>query len=61
MRRRHQLRDSDMRNFTIKQLQAAFVELYSMDNMEAYQLCFSLLEEKMGEDAFDAWMDSKGF
>ena len=50
-----------MTNFTIKQLQAAFIELYKMDNMPAYQLCFELLEAKMGEDAFDAWMDKMGY
>ena len=49
-----------MTNFTTKQLKAALIELYSMDNMKAYQLCFDLLELKIGEDAMDSFLDSQG-
>lgn len=47
-----------MKNFTVAQLKAALIELYSMDNMEAYQLCFDLLEAKIGEEALDAFLDA---
>ncbi len=50
-----------MRNFTIPQLKAAIIELYTMDNIQAYQLCFDLLEEKIGEEAMDLFLDGQGF
>lgn len=52
-----------MKNYTVKQLKDALIELYSMntdDSFNAYQLCFDLLEKKIGSEKMDEFLDAYG-
>ena len=52
-----------MKNYTVQQLKDALIALYAMKSDEAfkaYQLCFNLLEEKIGEEKMDAFTDAYG-
>lgn len=52
-----------MDKFTTKQLQDALLGLYrknDADSNAAYQMTFDELHRRMGDDAFDAWLDSVG-
>ena len=52
-----------MKNFTTKQIKDALIELYSMkteEAMKAYQMAFEELNERLGDDAFDAFLDAYG-
>jgi translation initiation factor 2 alpha subunit (eIF-2alpha) len=52
-----------MENFTTKQIKDALIELYSMkteEAMKAYQMAFEELNERLGDDAFDAFLDAYG-
>ena len=49
-----------MNKFTTEQLKAALVELYKLDELAAYQLAFDELNSRMGDDAFDLWLDEAG-
>lgn len=59
-------RRNTMNKFTTFQLQNALVELRARPNSDseafaAYQMVFSELNERMGDDAFDAWLDGMGW
>ena len=50
-----------MLKFTTTQLQAATIELFARndaDSTAAYQLAFDELHKRMGDTAFDAWLDT---
>ena len=52
-----------MKNFTTKQIKDALIELYSMkteEAMKAYQMASEELNERLGDDAFDAFLDAYG-
>ena len=52
-----------MRNFSVKQLKDAMTELYSKkddSSCKAYHIAFDLLEEKIGEDKIDQFLDAYG-
>ena len=49
-----------MNKFTNEQLKAALVELYKINELAAYQLAFDELNARMGDDAFDSWLDEVG-
>lgn len=52
-----------MSKFTTQQLQDAMLGLYKKndaDSNAAYQMTFEELHRRMGDDAFDAWLDSVG-
>lgn len=52
-----------MNKFTTKQLQDALLGLYARndaDSFKAYQMTFTELNERMGDDAFDAFLDANG-
>lgn len=50
-----------MNNYSVQQLKDALINLYSLSgdvNLKAYQLCFELLEAKIGEDAMDSFLEA---
>ena len=49
-----------MNKFTTEQLKAALIDLYKTNETGAYQLAFDELNRRMGDDAFDAWLDEVG-
>lgn len=49
-----------MNKFTNEQLKAALVELYTTNELAAYQLAFDELNYRIGDDAFDSWLDEVG-
>ena len=52
-----------MEKFTTSQLKAAFLELAKKrdeDSNRAYRLCFDVLNSRMGDDKFDAFLDQHG-
>ena len=52
-----------MNKFTVKQLKEAMVELYGKKDEEsnmAYRIAFDLLEQKIGEEALDQFLDAYG-
>lgn len=52
-----------MDKFTTKQLQNALLRLYARtdaDSFAAYQMTFRELHKRMGDDAFDAFLDDNG-
>mgnify|MGYP000754818904 FL=1 len=52
-----------MEKFTTQQIKNALIELYSMKTEEAikaYQMAFEELNERLGDDAFDAFLDANG-
>lgn len=55
-----------MNKFTTKQLQDALIELYARPASDvaafaAYQMTFNEVHKRMGDDAFDAWLDQLGW
>jgi len=52
-----------MKTFTIKQLKEAMISLYPLNDdlsCKAYGIAFSLLEEKIGGDKLDDFLDAYG-
>ena len=52
-----------MKNFTAQQIKDAMIELYPRkDDLSnrAYRIAFDLLEEKIGEDAMDQFLEAYG-
>lgn len=52
-----------MNKFTTEQLKAALLELYKrndQDSNAAYALAFEELNRRMGDQAFDAFLDANG-
>lgn len=52
-----------MKNFTADQLKEAMISLYSKKDdlsFKAYQIAFELLEEKIGGEKLDQFLDAYG-
>lgn len=52
-----------MNKFTTQQLQDALIGLHARndaDSNAAYALAFEELHRRMGDDAFDQWLDANG-
>ena len=52
-----------MTNFTVKQIKDAMIELYSKKNAAseaAYMMAFDMLENKIGGDKLDQFLDAYG-
>ena len=52
-----------MTNFTVKQIKDAMIELYQRNDElsnRAYRLAFDILEEKIGGDELDKFLDENG-
>lgn len=52
-----------MKNLTVKQLKDAMIELFPKKDsasFAAYQVAFDLLEEKIGGDKLDQFLDAYG-
>jgi len=52
-----------MTNFSVKQLKNAMIELFPKKDavsFAAYQVAFDLLEEKIGGDKLDQFLDAYG-
>lgn len=53
-----------MTNWTVNQLKDAMIELYSKNDSAssaAYRIAFDLLEQKIGEEKLDQFLDAYGF
>lgn len=52
-----------MANFTEKQLKDAMIDLYKKNDeisCKAYRIAFDLLEDKIGEEKMDQFLDAYG-
>lgn len=52
-----------MNKFTTEQLKAALLGLRTRNDQDgnaAYALAFDELHSRMGDDAFDSWLDANG-
>lgn len=52
-----------MNKFTTAQLQAAMINLHKRNDQqarEAYAMTFGEVHARMGDEAFDAWLDANG-
>lgn len=52
-----------MEKFTTQQVKNALIELQKMkseDAFRAYRMAFEELNERLGDDAFDAFLDANG-
>jgi len=49
-----------MNKFTTAQLKAALIGLYSRNEPDAYAMVFDELNRRMGDEAFDAFLDKSG-
>ena len=52
-----------MTNYTVQQLKDALISLYSLKDdisFKAYQICFDLLESKIGEEKMDKFLEAYG-
>lgn len=52
-----------MNSYSTKQLKAALIELHKRndeDSNRAYRMTFDELHNRMGDDAFDSWLEEVG-
>lgn len=52
-----------MSKFTTEQLQQAMIDLYpkkDIDSCTAYAMTFEEVHKRMGDEAFDAWLEANG-